>query len=437
MNTDIPEISKAIELNQQATMLISKGKFEEAIAYLEKARSIDPMEKETYFNLGNTYANMDDYTKAEEYFKKIILIDKKDGQVYFNLGNISFLQDKINEGIEYYNKAVANGFEDPILYYNLGMVYEEINNVNMAIRNYSKAISKDPLKPEYRLRQVALYMKNDDYDEALEALESLNEYCPDIFEGYHFRFEIFLAQEKYDEAEKVINKAINLFPKDVSLFYDKIRLVSIRGDYDKALKMIEEAELMEDFEIEKRNLDFERAKIYAQKEELEKTIKCLEMCISYEENEVDFEARYFLMNAYLSEENYEKVLEISEVLAENEDGDTSYVMSGIYYRALSLKMLKRDEEANKRYKEALRLFRAITISSPENLDAYMFRILCHKDLKEYENALELIDYILLLKEDSGEIYAVRSSIYKEMGNEEKAKENLDLAAKYNDIFNIN
>ncbi|WP_035291645.1 tetratricopeptide repeat protein [Clostridium sp. KNHs214] len=434
---EIPEISEAIELNQQGSMLLAKEKYQEALKYFEKAREIDPMEVETYFNLGNLYANMEQYEKAEEQFKKIILIDKKNGLVYFNLGNISFLRDNIEKGVEYYNKAVANGYEEANLYYNLGMVYEETDNFLFAVRNYSKAIAKEPLNPEYRLKQISLYIKNDKLDEALEALEELNQYCPDIFEGYHFRFEIYCAQGKFEEAEKVINGAIELFPKDVSLFYNKIRLINIQGDYENALTMIEEAEKMEGFEVEARNLDFERAKIYAQKEDVESTINYLEKCINYEDGEIDYEVRYFIMNAYLAANNYEKVLENAEVLAKEEDGESSYIMSAIYYRALSLKMLGREEEAKKHYKEACKLFRAITISSPNNLDAYMFRILCHKDLKEYAKALELLDYVLLLKEDSGEVYAIKASIYKEMGDEKKAEENMEIAKKYNSVFDMN
>lgn len=428
------ELSQCIELNQQATMLMAVEKYNEAITYLEKAKELDPMEKETYLNLGNAYANLEDYEKAIDCFKKIILIDKKEPMAYFNLGNISFLIDEIEKGIEYYNKAIANGFEEGILYYNLGMVYEQIGNILFAIRNYSKAISKEPLNAEYRLKQIALYIVNDNLEEALEALKEFNQYCPDVFEGYHFAFQIYLSQGKYDEAESIINRAIELFPKDVSLFYDKIKLINIKGDSKKALEMIDQAEKMEGFEVEARNLSFEKAKIYAQKEDVDNSIKYLERCISYEEGYTDYEVRFFLMNAYLAIENYEKVYENANSIAGDENGPSEYIMAAMYYKALSLKKLGKDEEATNYYKEISKLFRSITISNPQNMDAYMFRILCHKDLKEYDKALELIDYITLLKEDNAEVYAIKSSIYEELGKKEEARQALEIAKKYNNIF---
>ena len=44
---------------------------------------------------------------------------------------------------------------------------------------------------------------------------------------------------------------------------------------EKALEMIDQAEKMEGFEVEARNLSFEKAKIYAQKEDVDNSIKYL------------------------------------------------------------------------------------------------------------------------------------------------------------------
>ena len=56
------------------------------------------------------------------------------------------------------------------------------------------------------------------------------------------------------------------------------------------------------------------------------------------------------------------------------------------------------------------------------------------NLKEYDKALELIDYITLLKEDNAEVYAIKSSIYEELGKKEESRQALEIAKKYNNIF---
>lgn len=429
---DAPEI---LELNQLGGMMLASGKYEEAIKYFLKANKIDPNDIETYFNIGRAYGAMEKYDEAEEYFKKIILLDKGNPMVCFELGNIAFMKDNFEKGLENYNKAVSYGYDEPSLYFNLGMLYEEAENYPFAIRNYTKAINMDKFNAEYRIRQVVAFMKNENYDEALAALDEVNDYCPDIFEGYHYKFEIYCAQEKYSEAEKIIDKAIKLFPKDVSFIYDKIKLENLKGNYDLALKMIEKVKLMDGFEIEIRNLEFEMAKIYAQKEETDKVIEALKSAISYEGEEVDYEARYFLMNVYLSIEEYSNLLEEASFLSEKEEGEVEYIIAAMYYKALSLNKLGKYEEAKKQYDYCKRVFRNLSIADPTNLNIFMFRVLCYKDTKEYKKALELLDYVESLKEENGDIYAIRYSIYKELGDEEKAKENINKAKKYNKLFN--
>lgn len=431
---DDVEYSIAYEYNQQGQALLGVEKYDEAIEYFKKAEKEDPMLIDTYFNLGNAFAIMENYDEAEEYFKKTLLIDKTNPLSYFNLGNISFIQNDISKGIEYYNKAASYGYEDGEMYHNLGLVYEEMGNYTLAIRNYTKAIAKDPLRPDFRLRKAAIYIATNSYEEALETLEELNELFPDIFEGYHLRFEIYCVQEKYDEAEKIINHAKELFPEDVSILYDKVRLCNIKGEYDKALQMIDDAQEMEDYEYEKRNLVFEKAKIYAQKEDVQATIQLLESMKELEAGEYDYEARYFLMNAYLSSGNYEKVLENAEVLASHGQ-ESQYGRTGIYYKPFSLKMLNRLDEAEKFYKEAKRILRLITIKEPGNIEAYLFRVLCYKDTGDFEKAIELIDYVLNL-DDNAEAYLIRSTIYKEQGEMVKAKEDYEKAKKIRPLLDI-
>lgn len=429
------EFSLAEEYNQQGLTLFGAEKYNEAMKYFKKAQESDPMFIDTYFNMGDLYATIEEYDNAEESFKKVLLISKNNAFALFNLGNISFLKNDFTKGIEYYNRAMSEGYDDAQMYYNLGLVYEELENYQMAIRNYSKAIIKDPLRPDFRLKKASIYIASKDYEEALQTLEELNVACPDIFEGYHLRFEIYCVQRKYEEAEKIIQQAIELFPEDISLIYDKIRLLNIKGEFDLALQIIEESEKMEDYELEARNLTFERAKIYAQKEDIDSTIMYLEKLKDYEEESLDYEGRYFLMNAYLSTQNYEKVLENVEKLMEDPD-ESSYSRAAIYYKPFSLRMLKRNDEAERLYKEALRIYRRITISEPGNIDAYLFRVLCHKDLKEYDKAMELLDYVLILNSNSSEAHAIKSTIYEEMGDIIKAKEELELAKQLNPILDM-
>ena len=118
-----------LDLNQRALTLASNGKENEAIKYFEKALELDPMNPDTYVNLGYTYAAMEDFDKAYETYNKILLADKHYAPAYFHLGNICFIQGNSDEAVKNFNLAISEGLDDALVYFNLGLFYEQKNDV--------------------------------------------------------------------------------------------------------------------------------------------------------------------------------------------------------------------------------------------------------------------------------------------------------------------
>lgn len=433
VNTEKLDVQEYI---QQGLTLMGAEKYEDAISYFKKAQNCDPMIIEIYYHMGTAYANLEKYEEAEQTFQKAILVDKENPLTYFHIGNIKFLSGNVVEGIENYNKAIAKGYDDEEIYYNLGMIYEESDNALLAIRNYSKAILKNPLRPDIRLHKASLYIATRQYEEALQTLEELIEVCPDLFDAYHLSVGVYCLLNRLDEAQKILDKAAQLFPEDIGILYDKIQILTARGKLDESLELIEKAQDMEDHEQEIRNLTFEKAKIYALKEDIQQAIHYFEQLKSFETEEVkDYEGRYYLMNAYLSMENYEEVLSNAEVLIGDPE-QSSYCIAAFYYKAFSLAKLGKTQQAEQSYREAIKILRSITIASPGSLDAYMFRVMCHKDLKEYEKALELVDYVILLKNDNVEAHGLKGVLLDALGRKEEAEKEIKIAKQYKPDLNI-
>lgn len=411
-----------LDLNQQALVLGNNGRLQDAMEYFAKAAELDPMYLETYINMGNIYAGAEQYDKALESYQKVLLADKHYAEVYFHLGNMYFIQDHFEEAIKHYNLSISEGYQDGRLYFNLGLVYEEKGEVEYALRNYSKAIFKESDVPEFRLKKATLQMGNSMFEEALETLTEMTKYTPDIFEGYHYKFETLCALKRYEDAEKTLQAAGELFPADVSIFYDKIRLQSRLGNLERAMQMIEEAEKMEGHEEEARNLSFEKAKLFGMGEKIQEAIECFEHCLSFEtEGNVDYETRYYLMNIFLSQKKYDKLKENAEKVLELPN-DNPYVRAAFYYRALAVMNLSGVKEAEKLFREAISLYRMVTIQTPTVIDAYLFRALCHKELKENDKALDLVEFVEKLTPNSSEIHVIKGNILDVMGKKEEAEE---------------
>lgn len=408
----------------QGAVLSGQGKYEEALAYYDKAEHEDPMDIEIYLSKGIAYANLERLDEAKIQFEKVLKINRASGLAYFHLGSIAILQGDVALGFELYNKAIANGYDDAQLYYSIGLLHEENGETDMAIRNYSKAIQRDAMRPDIRIRKARLLLESNHLPEALQALDEMILTNPDVFEGYHFKFTILLQMKQYDKAEEVLSAAMELFPEDFGFLFDKVSLLKEQKKVEEALallKGLEDAEEVDD--AVRRRIYMERAQISATGNDVKAAIASLEQAkaLSDKTGEFDSEVIFLLANCYLSTEEYEKVLDYARQLFEkSEDGYTKETAR--YFIPLALKMLGRKEEALPLYKDAIHEYRSQSLASPGNLDAYLLRTMCLRDLEQYDKALELIDYVITLQPERAEPRLLRVAILEALGRKEEAEE---------------
>lgn len=73
------------------------------------------------------------------------------------------------------------------------------------------------------------------------------------------------------------------------------------------------------------------------------------------------------------------------------------------------------------YQAAVEEFRRQSLDAPGNLDAYLLRAMCLRDMEQYEKALELIDYVVALQPDRAELLFIKVSILEALGRTEEAE----------------
>lgn len=415
----------AVEYLNQGKVLLASGKSENSLEYFKKAENEDPFNPDIYIGMGIVFTNMEEYGEAEEAFLKAIKIDSKAGKVYFHLGNINLLKGEKVKGIHYYNQAIANGYDDSQIFYNMGILYEEESDVVLALRNYTKAINKAPQRGEIRLKKAMLYIKQKKYHEAVQTLDEMTTECPDNAEGYHMIIRLYSDMKEFDKAHRAVEEAIDNFPEDMDFILDQANLYANQSRFEEALDLLKSEENRAESKMDKRRSAIEHAQIYALQGNMQGTIESLKNAVAASgakvPPEADPEAEYLLMNCYITLGEYELALSCARSLNSiSTIGD--YNLPAYYYEPYCLRMLSRETEANELYRLGIENLRKYSLQNPNNLDAYVFRMLCLKDIKMYEKALELSDYILKIREDSGELHAIRGAILSEMGRVEEADE---------------
>jgi len=184
----------------------ASGKHDNAILEYSKALEMTPDDPVIWNNLGNVYANKEEYEKAAEkytiarymlaekdasddpaiiaiyaankgwmeckrknfiaaaeLYKEAAQIDPLASSYYNDCGNAYFEFENWTEAKHAYYQAIAISPSDPVLYSNLADAYAKLDNSeNLAIENYEKAIelAKDPQKANCYFKLGNIYKKN-------------------------------------------------------------------------------------------------------------------------------------------------------------------------------------------------------------------------------------------------------------------------------------
>ena len=83
------------------------GKIQESLVAIKKIVNISPQDPLAHYNLGNTYGQLADFSKAEESYRKAISLRPNFPEAYYNLGTIFENNFKLEEAEKYYKQAIS------------------------------------------------------------------------------------------------------------------------------------------------------------------------------------------------------------------------------------------------------------------------------------------------------------------------------------------
>lgn len=416
------------ELIQNGRLLLAAQKPEEAAKVILRAQELDPAYAEGYSAMGAVLMQQKQYRQAKEQFKKALLIDKTQGQTYFDLGNACLMLDEPSECLDNYNRALDAGYDHAEMQFLIALAYEHIDQDDMALRHLTRAILKDPAAAEYKVKKMVILARLNRNAEAMQMAEELIHSAPELYEGYHARTQLLLAQGNYAAAVAKSKEAMERFPEDVGLLLDYARSEALAGNLDLAISLLERAETMPYFEASRQEFMLLRAQIFAQKQNFAQAIAELKACIALDSNGPNVrECRQMLMNMMVLTQNYEGLYEAASVQVEQQSGDEFY-RAALYYQALALKQMNRSTEAKEAYRQAIAIYRNETLKRPAQLDAYLYRAMALRDLEDYDKALEVLDLVISLNEKIAEPHTIRADIYRKQGKLAEAKAEEDIVA---------
>ena len=122
------------------------NQYEKAVEWLEKAVVLDPEKPEAWFNLGFSYAQLQEYDNAVAAYEKALVADPGYWQVRSALADVYFQQGNMDKAIAVNKEIIQKDPQNIVAYTNIGNYYIYNSDTLSAMRFWEDAVKVYPHK---------------------------------------------------------------------------------------------------------------------------------------------------------------------------------------------------------------------------------------------------------------------------------------------------
>jgi Leucine-rich repeat (LRR) protein len=202
--------------NYLGVQLSNRNQSDSAIIFYKKAIEIKPELFWPWFNLGQLYAEKNDYINSTYHYKKALSIDSisdKAASVFNYLGVNYNKIEKTDSAIICYKKATKINPNYFWYWYNLGLLYDTKKDYTRSIFYFTKAlktdsVSKDAVRAYNYLGFI--YARISKTDSAVQYYKKATEIKPDFFPSWYSLGSIFSDKKDYLNSTYYHKKALEI-----------------------------------------------------------------------------------------------------------------------------------------------------------------------------------------------------------------------------------
>ena len=231
-----------------------QGDSEKALAYLIKAKRIEPENPEILFRFGKVCLERDLYDDAIAPLQKAAALRPENDSYTYVLGSAHVAKKEYKKARELFEKLLKKHPSDAVLSYALGSVLYLDQNLDEAENYLGRSIELDP-----RQRAAYYYLglvaeRKGAANHAMGILRDLIERYPDYAPAYEALGSLLVKVQNYTEAQERLEKAVLLNPDSVKAHYQLGMLLGRLGKTEESRLQIETAKRLESQERAKNEL---------------------------------------------------------------------------------------------------------------------------------------------------------------------------------------
>ena len=223
-----------------------------AVAPLQRALELLPMQSRPRTLLGLAYEKSGDLKNAASMYEGALALDPKDTETSLHLAQLYLRQNRAADAETRFRAVLSSEPESQPGLVGLAQSLEIEKNPEAAdaYRNYLKAQPGDAAAREHL---VHLLIANEKYDEALAEMEKTEKGGAPSVESLKLRADILIGEKKWDAAIVALKQAVALAPNDAQLRGGLGRTYMQQRDFANA-----EQELKSAIQLDGKNVTYWR-----------------------------------------------------------------------------------------------------------------------------------------------------------------------------------
>ncbi|GLX82367.1 tetratricopeptide repeat protein [Thalassotalea eurytherma] len=154
------------------------GAFDKAEAAFKQSIQVEPIFMPAYIYLADKYRQQQKEHEAEQVLLDAIAVNPKSSDIYYQLALAKVRQKDRGKAIEYFDLAIAANDQSPRLFYTRAVLHQENKNLLAAKQDYAAAYKLHQRNPDYLYRLIILLVELKEYDSAIYHAQKLGQLMP-------------------------------------------------------------------------------------------------------------------------------------------------------------------------------------------------------------------------------------------------------------------
>ena len=230
-NPEAPEIHFNL-----GNLYAQQEQWQKAIKYYRKAIKIEPQFTNAHRNLAKVYLKIGNEAKAADSWYKAIKIEPDRGKIqqYLGLGNTFQTQKQYGKAANCYRKGIELQPDCLAAYHALAKVVDAQGKHKQVLTIYRQGVKNNPQNPKFHLALAQALAAQEKWQNASNKFQSALDLDSSLAVGYYHWGYVLSRMQKWQKAQDCYNKAIKLNPDFWEAYYQLGLIFQQKANWQEA-----------------------------------------------------------------------------------------------------------------------------------------------------------------------------------------------------------